>query len=199
MAFWRRRQFRRAAAAIYRYIRSHELSSHVAFEANGRFYGDRPAAREELGVYGFLPHMPMPPVIGEEDIDSLAPVKILLPYCGPIYEELSASFRQSAHIMRTDGNRLIQIMERSVAKEAALGRILGLEGIAFGHTVAFGDDLNDLGLFEACGFGIAMANAVPELIDRAFAVTASNDDEGVALVLEHLAKSGNLAGIPRCG
>lgn len=49
-----------------------------------------------------------------------------------------------------------------------------------GQIIAFGDNLNDLGLFDTAGTRVAMANAVPELKARADHVTDGNDEDGVA-------------------
>jgi hydroxymethylpyrimidine pyrophosphatase-like HAD family hydrolase len=53
-------------------------------------------------------------------------------------------------------------------------------------VIAFGDMPNDLPLLAWAGRAIAVANAHPEVLDAVDEVTASNDDDGVALVLETL-------------
>lgn len=65
-------------------------------------------------------------------------------------------------------------------------------GLELSHVVAFGDELNDLLLLESAGEGYAMANAIPRVRDAARYVTASNDQDGVALIIEQiLARSKN--------
>ena len=54
------------------------------------------------------------------------------------------------------------------------------------RTMAMGDSENDHTLFSAAGYGIAMKNAQEELKLLADFVTESNDDDGVAQVLEGL-------------
>ncbi len=56
-------------------------------------------------------------------------------------------------------------------------------GIGSECTMAIGDGRNDLDLVEWAGVGVAMGNAVPELKRAAEWVTASNDEDGVALAL----------------
>ncbi|WP_083413001.1 HAD family hydrolase [Bacillus massilinigeriensis] len=51
--------------------------------------------------------------------------------------------------------------------------------------MVFGDDYNDLGLFDMCGYPIAMGNAVEELKNKAMITTETNDEDGVAVVLEN--------------
>ena len=53
-------------------------------------------------------------------------------------------------------------------------------------VVAFGDMPNDLPMFAWAAYGVAMANAHPELKRVADEVTASNDEDGIAVVLERL-------------
>ena len=54
------------------------------------------------------------------------------------------------------------------------------------RIMAMGDSENDRTLFSAAGYGIAMKNAQEELKLLADFVTESNDDDGVAQVLEGL-------------
>lgn len=59
----------------------------------------------------------------------------------------------------------------------ALAKHLGLQS---GQVAAFGDGSNDLTMIKAAGFGISMANGIPELKEAAAYVTHDNDDEGIA-------------------
>ncbi|WP_200803988.1 HAD family hydrolase [Eubacterium uniforme] len=43
---------------------------------------------------------------------------------------------------------------------------------------------NDIEMLKICGYGIALANAVPEVLDIADGVTLSNDKDGVAVWLK---------------
>jgi hydroxymethylpyrimidine pyrophosphatase-like HAD family hydrolase len=45
---------------------------------------------------------------------------------------------------------------------------------------------NDVPMLEWAGLGIAVANAHPDALAAADKVTASNDEDGVALVIETL-------------
>ena len=62
-----------------------------------------------------------------------------------------------------------------------LGRMLGLEK---SQVMACGDSENDLAMLEAVGLGVAMGNAPLAIQQKAAAVTATNDEDGVALALE---------------
>ena len=52
------------------------------------------------------------------------------------------------------------------------------------HTIACGDSENDLDIMKAAGLGVAMANAPEEIRSQADDVTLSNDQHGVAAMLE---------------
>jgi Cof subfamily protein (haloacid dehalogenase superfamily) len=80
----------------------------------------------------------------------------------------------------TDNNTLVQILRRNCSKASACKKILDLENIPVSHTYAFGDDHNDIPVFELVNYGIAMGNAVKQLKEQAQYITVSNDDDGVA-------------------
>ena len=65
-------------------------------------------------------------------------------------------------------------------------------GLTLSNCAAFGDGLNDLSMVEMAGVGVAMANAVPEVKRVAARVTLSNDEDGVAAMLEQLEAEGAL-------
>lgn len=50
--------------------------------------------------------------------------------------------------------------------------------------LAIGDGMNDLTMVQHAGYGVAMGNAQPAVKEAAEAVVASNDDDGVAHVLD---------------
>jgi Cof subfamily protein (haloacid dehalogenase superfamily) len=54
------------------------------------------------------------------------------------------------------------------------------------QIVVFGDNINDLGMFEASGKRLAVSNARPELIEKADSLIASNDEDGVAHYIQEL-------------
>ncbi len=62
-----------------------------------------------------------------------------------------------------------------------LGEILGID---LQDMVAFGDDENDYEILKNCGVGVAVTNAIPQILKVADEVTDSNDDDGVANYLE---------------
>ncbi|MFN7149586.1 MAG: Cof-type HAD-IIB family hydrolase [Microthrixaceae bacterium] len=80
----------------------------------------------------------------------------------------------------------LELSHPDVHKAVAVERLLLDGGVAASEVVAFGDMPNDLELIRWAGWGVAVANADPRVLEHADEVTASNDDDGVALVLERL-------------
>ena len=52
--------------------------------------------------------------------------------------------------------------------------------------VAFGDDLPDKDMLLQCGKPVAMGNTLPELKEACRYSTASNEEDGVAIVIERI-------------
>ncbi len=78
------------------------------------------------------------------------------------------------------GERWYAFMPAGAGKTEAIKALAKASGIAPEETVAFGDDGNDLEMLKMCGKGVAVANAVPEILEAADEITLSNDEDGVA-------------------
>lgn len=79
---------------------------------------------------------------------------------------------------------LVDIIREGCSKGAALREWAAVRGIHPAGVMAIGDNLNDLQMLEFAGHPVLMGNAVPELKDRGWAVTATNDNAGVARAIE---------------
>jgi Cof subfamily protein (haloacid dehalogenase superfamily) len=84
----------------------------------------------------------------------------------------------------TDG--LLELSAAGVTKAYGLERLAAEHGIGADEVVAFGDMPNDLPMLVWAGRAVAVANAHPDVLAVADEVTASNDDDGVAIVIERL-------------
>jgi hydroxymethylpyrimidine pyrophosphatase-like HAD family hydrolase len=73
-----------------------------------------------------------------------------------------------------------------VGKRSGVDRLLEADAEAWAATVAFGDDYSDIELLEGAGYGYAMANAAPEVAAVGRYRAGSNEEDGVAIVLERL-------------
>lgn len=79
---------------------------------------------------------------------------------------------------------LVELAAPGVTKATGLAEVAARAGIDAGDIVAFGDMPNDLEMLRWVGHGVAMGNGHPALLDVADEVTATNEADGVALVLE---------------
>jgi Cof subfamily protein (haloacid dehalogenase superfamily) len=85
------------------------------------------------------------------------------------------------------GEWTVELSAAGVNKAAALAELCDELGLQSSDVIAFGDFLNDLPMLAWAGRSVAVANAHPDVIDEADEVTASNDEDGVAIVLERIA------------
>ena len=72
----------------------------------------------------------------------------------------------------------------NTSKKTALLWLMEQLGICTNELMCCGDAPNDQAMLELAGIGVAVANAWGGLKDHADYVTASNDDDGVALAIE---------------
>lgn len=77
----------------------------------------------------------------------------------------------------------IELNPQGVNKASGLAEVCGLLGIQMSEVIAAGDSLNDAAMLQAAGFGVAMGNAQDEVKQLADAVTASNEEHGVAQLI----------------
>ena len=84
------------------------------------------------------------------------------------------------------GFGIVEISAPGVDKARGLRVACQRHGIALAHTIAFGDMPNDIPMLLRAGHGVAMANAHAEVRSIAREITVSNEEDGVAVVLERL-------------
>jgi len=81
------------------------------------------------------------------------------------------------------GSEAVEVTAAGVNKATAVAEL----GVPPENVIAFGDYPNDIPLLTWAGRGVAMGNAHADVLAIADEVTAGNDEDGVALVLERLA------------
>jgi HAD superfamily hydrolase (TIGR01484 family) len=84
------------------------------------------------------------------------------------------------------GAGIVELLPLGLSKATGLSLAARRLGVKAAETIAFGDMPNDLPMFAWSARGVAMANAHAELRAVADEVTASNDEDGIALVVERL-------------
>lgn len=103
-----------------------------------------------------------------------------------MYAAVSDTIGDLAEVTYSGLEGLLEISAPGVTKAATLDRLCRERGVGAGDVVAFGDMPNDLAVLLYAGAGYAMANAHEVVLAAAEHRTLSNDEDGVAVVLEDL-------------
>lgn len=115
-------------------------------------------------------------------------VKLLLTHTGMSSEELAEAVApilgESVNVTFSAGGGTVELCRSGVTKATGLCTVAEMLGVAGADAVAFGDMPNDLSMLSWAGHGVAMAGAHPDVLAAADEVTVSNEDDGVAQVLE---------------
>ena len=97
--------------------------------------------------------------------------------------ELLAHFPEM-DALQYSGEELVRIAHKEATKWNAMAATTTHLGIDAKEIVAFGDDVNDVGMVQNCGIGVAMANAIDEVKCVANFLTKDNNSDGIAIWLE---------------
>jgi HAD superfamily hydrolase (TIGR01484 family) len=90
--------------------------------------------------------------------------------------------------------QVVEVSAAGVTKAYALERVCASLGVEAAEVLAIGDMPNDLTMLAWAGIGVAVGNADAEVLAAADEVTATNEQDGVALVLERLLASNDGGG-----
>jgi len=155
----------------------------------GDQFGHEPAYHHHLDLYT------EPAILSVEEMIERPAVKLLARHwdidADTLLEQGIAAAGDLAtftHSMAETGG-LLEISALGITKATGLAKFAEEHGIAAPDVWVFGDMPNDLPMFDWAGHSIAVANAHPSVLEAADEVTASNDDDGVAVVLERLLDS----------
>lgn len=77
----------------------------------------------------------------------------------------------------------VDLVQAGNSKGNRLAQWVSNRGYRMDDVIAFGDNFNDISMFNQVGFGVAMGNAAPEIREQAHQVTDSHDQDGIATAL----------------
>lgn len=100
-----------------------------------------------------------------------------------ILEKLREKFGEALNIFRSEPF-FIEIMPPNIDKAYSLSKLLEKLHYSRKQMICCGDGFNDISMIRYAGLGVAMANAQPETKAVADFITLSNDEDGVAYVIE---------------
>jgi Cof subfamily protein (haloacid dehalogenase superfamily) len=129
----------------------------------------------------------LPKILHIKELKKLQATKMLISNSGNSIE-IKELLRNRFNIVITDEGRLIQVMNKNVSKFTGISRLCDRYGIPLTEVIVFGDDYNDIEMFETINYSVAMGNGVEALKRLASELTDTNDNDGVAKVLERIAE-----------
>jgi Cof subfamily protein (haloacid dehalogenase superfamily) len=91
-----------------------------------------------------------------------------------------------ASFTRSSPSALLEVSGPGVSKATTLALCCAERGISSDEVVAFGDMPNDLEMLAWAGTSYAMANAHPDVLESASGRTLTNNEDGVAVVIERI-------------
>lgn len=141
----------------------------------------------EHGRTGPIAHYSLDEVLGT------ASVKLVVRGTDVSPEELrETALRLAIHGVApsTSGAPFLEVAAERVNKATGLETLCAELGIDRSEVLALGDNHNDAEMIAWAGIGVAMGNALPELQAVADHVTGTNDDDGLAVVVERIADNG---------
>ena len=110
---------------------------------------------------------------------------VLVSLVTALHEQFKKSFSYVIVQWLEDVWRL-QLRPPNISKGKAVIEVAKTIGVLPKEIISFGDNYNDIEMLASTGLSIAMGNAVPEVKQIADFVTLSNQEDGVAYVLENL-------------
>ena len=172
------------AAEVVRLLRDEVPGVHFAAERTG--VGTDPFVKE----VGYEVRWPQP-FLHEAEISEVVgtPMVKLLARVPDMDSDLlleagEATLGDLVTLTHSSSGGLLEMSARGVSKASGLRHLADGFSVASEDVVAFGDMPNDLPMLAWAGWSVAVSNAHVSVRDAADEVTLSNDEDGVARVLE---------------
>lgn len=96
---------------------------------------------------------------------------------------LNQKFGESLNIYKSEPF-FLEVMPKNIDKAYSLSKLLDYVGISRKQMICCGDGFNDLSMIRYAGLGVAMQNAQEIVKKEADFITYSNDEDGIAHVIE---------------
>lgn len=96
---------------------------------------------------------------------------------------------EHVHCERAEGNAFVTV-NRQASKGKALKNLIELLQISTEEVIVFGDNYNDVSMFEAVKYSVCMENADKDVKDKATFICKSNDMNGVSDFIQKYINSG---------
>ena len=149
--------------------------SHIAVEANDAMFSNFDAERLWPGIqYEYTTDFSEVTFADKIIVEATSAAKCTM---------LSGYIPSDLYLIPSE-NSIAMIMNKNAKKSSGIASLAGAHGFGLDNVVAFGDDFNDIDMLKACGFGVAVENALPEVKSFAEYICSSNMEDGVASWIE---------------
>ncbi len=89
---------------------------------------------------------------------------------------------------RYTGEDRYTFYSNTAGKDDAVKNLSRICNVPLDEIICFGDDINDIKMLQCCGLGVAMGNSTEDVKKSANIITESNENDGVALIIEDFLK-----------
>lgn len=182
-----------AATALVAYLRQALPEARVScVRQQGHLHAAEPGYRELLSEMEKVPHWWNIVTYPADQVTAEPTLKLTVRH-----PELSADQLYSVVLSSgldgftatTSGAPFLEIGGHGITKATGLAQLCTMLGVPSHAVMAVGDGRNDVEMIQWAGMGVAMGNAVPEAAEAADLVTASNQEDGLARVVDQVVKS----------
>lgn len=147
-------------------------------------YYDTPNVFSEEYITKILPDKPqlVKKVDNLEDLKDM--VKIMFHFHSPAEFDRAKSYEKYGVDVVKGGPDLIEIGNPKLSKWSGLEKIMEVDGLKPENVLAIGDSGNDGPMLYHSGIGVAMKNALPDIMDQCDILNDfDNDEDGVAEII----------------
>lgn len=151
----------------------------LSLETGNGIFSNVPISEWEAAVFDGFPALPTKSIIYK----LLCNGKNNIQQENDMRREVEGALTADTYMTVAEG-KLIQIMSTAATKWNGIKTMLESVNIEQNEAVYFGDDYDDIEPIKNCGTGVAVSNAIEEVLDAADFITESNDMDGVARYIE---------------
>lgn len=119
-------------------------------------------------------------------IDFPVPKCLIVGEAGRLHQlelQMHEQLKETNEVYRSEPY-FLELVPKGIDKAQSLAVLLDKVGIRREEVIACGDGFNDLSMIRFAGLGVAMQNAQPVVREAADFITLTNDQDGVAHVVE---------------
>ncbi|OTN77336.1 hypothetical protein A5886_002436 [Enterococcus sp. 8G7_MSG3316] len=171
-----------------------QLGVHLHVETQDTMY----TANRDISPYtvyeAFLVNMPLKYRTPEEMTADLNIIKMMMiddpALLDSVIPDLPAALTDQYNVVKS-APFFLEVLNKKAHKGAAVKKLAEHLGINQSEVMAIGDNENDLTMVEYAGIGVAMGNATDNVRNMADVITATNEEDGVAKVINEYVLQAN--------